>query len=105
MVIDIPDNKRSSFFKINYVPGEIDKVDRPISPSSSVSHQTEEKKTILSAMTPAQRVEWHKGRNAQLLSDKAASRYSWIDQALKNQMNTQWTYGTIGLLVWLTTDS
>ena len=55
-------------------------------------------------MTPAQQVEWHKGRNAQLLSDKAASRYSWIDQALENQMNTHWACGTIGLPVWLTTE-
>ena len=55
-------------------------------------------------MTPTQRDEWHKGRNAQLLSDKAASRYSWVDQALENQTNTHWAYGTIGLPVWLTTN-
>ena len=103
-VIDIPDNKRSRFFKIKYVPRKIDHVDSPNSPPFSVPHQADEKKTLLSVLTPAQRDEWHKGRNAQLLSDKAASRYSWVDQALENQMNTHWAYGTIGLPVWLTTE-
>ena len=103
-VADIPDNERSRFFKIKYVPRKIDHVDSTNPPPFSVPRQAHEKKTLLSVMTPTQRDEWHKGRNAQLLSDKAASRYSWVDQALENQMNTHWAYGTIGLPVWLTTN-
>ena len=103
-VADIPDNERSRFFKIKYVPRKIDHVDSTNPPPFSVPRQADEKKTLLSVMTPTQRDEWHKGRNAQLLSDKAASRYSWVDQALENQMNTHWAYGTIGLPVWLTTN-
>ena len=32
------------------------------------------------------------------------SHYSWVDQALENQCNIHWAFGTIGLPSWLTTD-
>ena len=81
---------------VNYVPGKINKVDSRHSRPFSVSQQADEKKTLLEALTPAQRTNWHMGRNSQLSSDKAASCYLWI--------NTHWAFGTIGLPSWLTTD-
>ena len=88
MVTDIHNDTRSKFFRIKYVPGRIDPVNSRHSPPSSVSQQADEKKTLLEAMTPAQRTDWHRGRNSLLSSDKAASRYSWLDQALEHQINT-----------------
>ena len=87
MVTDVPNNKRSRFFKIKYVPVKMDTIDSSNSPSSSVSQQAEEKKALLGAMTLAQRTQWHKGRKALLMCDKSASRYSWIDQALENKVD------------------
>ena len=103
-VTDIHNDIRSKFFKIKFVPGRIDPVNSRHSPPSSVSQQADEKKTLLEAMTPAQRTDWHRGRNSQLSSDKAASRYSWLDQALEHQISTHWAFRTIGLPSWLTTD-
>ena len=103
-VTDIHDDTRSKFFKIRYVLGRIDPVNSRQSPPFSVSQQADEKKTLLEALTPAQPTDWHRGRNSQLSSDKAASRYSWLDQALEHQINTHWAFGTIGLPSWLTTD-
>ena len=103
-VTDIPKFKRSRFFKIKYVPGKTVSDKSPDPPPLSVSQQADEKKQLLNAMTSDQREEWHVGRNTQLSADKAASRYSWVDQALENQCNTQWAFGTIGLPSWLTTD-
>ena len=103
-VTDIPKFKRSRFFKIKYVPGKTVSDKSPDPPPLSVSQQADEKKQLLNAMTPDQRKEWHVGRNAQLSADKVASSYSWVDQALENQCNTHWAFGTIGLPSWLTTD-
>ena len=100
-VTDVHDDTRSKFFKIKYVPG---RTHSRHSPPLSVPQQADEKKTLLEAMTPAQRTDWHRGRNSQLSSDKAASRYSWLDQALAHEINTHWAFGTIGLPSWLTTD-
>ena len=100
-VTDVHDDTRSKFYKIKYVPGRTHSCH---SPPLSVPQQADEKKTLLEAMTPAQRTDWHRGRNSQLSSDKAASRYSWLDQALAHEINTHWAFGTIGLLSWLTTD-
>ena len=101
---DIPKTKRSRFFKIDYVPGRTVSDKSPDPSPISVSQQADEKKQLLNAMTPDQRKEWHVGSNAQLSANKAASRYSWVDQALENQCNTHWAFGTIGLPSWLTTD-
>ena len=103
-VTDIHNDTRSKFFKIKYVPGRIDPVNSRQSLPFSVSQQADEKKTLLEALTSAQRKDWHRGRNFQLSSDKAASSYSWLDQALEHQINTHWAFGTIGLPSWLTTD-
>ena len=103
-VTDIPKTKRSRFFKIKYVPGRTVSDKSPDPPLLSVSQQADEKKQLLNAMTPDQRKEWHVGCNAQLSADKAASRFSWVDQALENQCNTHWAFGTIGLPLWVTTD-
>ena len=103
-VTDIPKTKRNRFFKIKYVPGRTVSDKSPDPSPISVSQQADEKKELLNAMTPDQRKDWHVGRNAQLSADKAASRYSWVDQALENQCNTHWAFGTIGLPSWLTTD-
>ena len=100
-VTDVHDDTRSKFYKIKYVPGRTHSCH---SPPLSVPQQADEKKTLLEAMTPAQRTDWHRGRNSQLSSDKAASRYSWLDQALAHEINTHWAFGTIGLPSWLTTD-
>ena len=100
-VTDVHDDTRSKFFKIKYVPG---RTHSRHSPPLSVPQQADEKKTLLEAMTPAQRTDWHRGRNSQLSSDKAASRYSWLDQAFAHEINTHWAFGTIGLPSWLTTD-
>ena len=103
-VTDIPKTRRSRFFKIKYVPGKTVSDKSPDPPPFSVSQQADEKKQLLNAMTLDQRKEWHVGHNAQLSVDKAASRYSRVDQALENQCNTHWAFGTIGLSSWLTTD-
>ena len=102
-VIDIPDNKRSRFFKIKYVRRKIDMVNSHDSPSLSVSQQADEKKNLLSTMTPAQRMEWDEGTRVGTPSCQPIRKPA-VAPALENQINTHWAFGTTGLPSWVTTD-
>ena len=52
---------------------------------------------MLGRMTGDQAKQWHEGCNCHL-------RYSWINQAVENNVNTHWAFGTIGLPRWLLTN-
>ena len=103
-VEDIPDTVRNPFFKIRYVPGTIDELEIPNTPLLTVSQQAESKKTMLGRMTGDQAKRWHEGRNSRLTAERLRGRYSWIDQAVENDVNTHWAFGTIGLPSWLLTN-
>ena len=103
-VEDIPDTVRNPFFKIRYVPGTIDELEIPNTPPLTVSQQAERKKTMLGRMTGDQAKRWHEGRNSRLTAERLRGRYSWIDQAVENDVNTHWAFGTIGLPSWLLTN-
>ena len=69
----------------------------------TVSQHAEQKKAMLGKMTGDQGKQWHEGRNSYLTAEKLRARYSWVDQAVKNRMNTHWAFGTIRLPTWLLT--
>ena len=103
-VEDIPNTVRNPFFKIRYVPGIIDELETPKTPLLTVSQQAERKKTMLGRITGDQARRWHEGRNSCLTAERLRGRYSWIDQAVENEVNTHWAFGTIGLPRWLLTN-
>ena len=52
---------------------------------------------LLGRMTDDQAKQWHEGRNSCLTAERLRGRYSWIDQAVENDVNTHWVFGTIGV--------
>ena len=102
-VKDKPNSIRQRFFKIRHVPGKIDDLDVPKTPVLTVSQQAERKKKMLGKMTGDQAKHWHKGWNPDLNAEKLKGRSLWVDQAVENEVNTHWAFGTIGLPTWLLT--
>ena len=97
-VVDIPNTVRNPFFKIRYVPRIIDELETPNIPLLTVSQQADREKTMLGRMTGDQAKRWHEGRNSHLSAERLRGRYLWIDRAVEYDVNTNWAFGTIGLL-------
>ena len=58
---------------------------------------------MLCKMTGDQAKHWHEGWNSPLNAQKLKGRCSWVDQAVENEVNTHWAFGTVGLPTWLLT--